>query len=180
MKSIIFILSFLSFTALAQNSDVPDKTDFYYGESSFTAADGTRFGSIPLLIKRTVSQKNKKIEERSIQGAAPKGEKIKEVLTTFTQDEKNPNLFKVSDSEKILSGTVEFQGKAWEWTSWKYNLSSEENGSIKGEGSLNEKGIKALKTVHDGKGIAIMSTTEQVEKVTEDKYKQEKTKLGVK
>jgi hypothetical protein len=205
MKKYFLVLCLFSFTALAQNTvgidqgtkgqnqgkgnntvgvdagQEEDQVFYYYGNSSFTAIEGNfNFGKYPTLVKRTISEKNKKIEEIVIKNGAKPGEKPKVITTTLIQDEKKPNVFHVTDSEKTFKGTMEFKGKEWQWNSWKYDLVLiKENNKITGEGTLNDKGIQSKKIIHTKEGNPLATIKDELEKVDESRYNQERTKIGI-
>ena len=156
----------------APTADAPAREVTYFeGTSTTTSPDGTTpFGPpVAVIVRRTVDPAAKTIEEYVVHPG-------EEHPATMTQRE--GAVFAVVDPKGAFSGTLTYQGPAWRYIGWTYDIQmTDGSGAIKGRGEASASAIKTEKQFVDPTGTPRVLIREDLRAIDEGTFQRRLAEL---
>lgn len=151
--------------APAQPDAAAATTTYYIGTSQVSAPDGKIPYGPPKVnaAQRVVDPTKGTIIETVLDDGA--------LRTTILRRQGESNRFSATDDAKSFSGVVTFEGPAWHWTGWTYDITiSEGAGKVVGTASIDDTSIRTEKYFIGPDGNKTVQIVDVLKVVTKDEY----------
>lgn len=155
---------------VTQESEETGPTVYYAGITTTTSPDGKKhLHSTEALVKREYDESSGVITETVLHDG--------ELVTVELRPTDEENVYSVEPADGSYSGTLKFNGPAWEASHWEYDLTLEDGTTVTGIGQNNGEALVIEKEIHDGSGATVAKQMERLPEVQKSIYDAKVTAL---
>lgn len=147
---------------------------FYVGTSVTTSPDESNTFGPPktVAVRRTIDPQRRRIDELVVQSK-------RTIPTTLTWESGTEHaIFRATDDSASFTGTLTFDGKAWAWDAWTYDITmADGSGRIRGTGTRSPNGMETDKTFADPSGAPRARIKDHLRRVDAAAFEEARAKL---